>query len=99
MLLNGVRGYRLPSQAKSQCSSLPIRYKEMVIAANEVDVWHSLYAGTCTWALLAGYIVFPSAYGAIQRSHMLDESGQVGKYIQTASHKIPYICLASIFCG
>ena len=71
----------------------------MVVDASEVDFKYSLCAGLCTWALLAGFIVFPSAYGVIERSKILMESGQVGEYIQSASQRIPYICLASIFCG
>jgi predicted histidine transporter YuiF (NhaC family) len=79
-------------------SRFSLNYTEMVVGVSDIKIQHSILAGICTWSLLAGYIVFPSAYGAVHNSHVLDKTGDVGKYIQTVADKIPYIFIGSFFC-
>ncbi|KAL7783440.1 hypothetical protein V8C37DRAFT_413718 [Trichoderma ceciliae] len=75
-----------------------LSYSEMLMGVNNIKLKYLIFAGICTWGLLAGYIVFPSAYGAMEKSHIFDKTGNVGKYVQSATDAVPYIFIGSFFC-
>lgn len=75
------------------------RYEEMILEIdNSISSYYFIFAGFCSWLLLAGFLVSPSTYASVQHTNALDKSGAVGKSIITAVRNVPLIYIASFAC-
>ncbi|PTB40413.1 hypothetical protein M441DRAFT_70211 [Trichoderma asperellum CBS 433.97] len=65
---------------------------------NSINPYYFIFAGFCSWLLLAGFLVSPSTYASVQHTNALDKSGEVGKSIINAVRNVPLIYIASFAC-
>lgn len=73
-------------------------YMAMSIQANQMPVLYDLCASIFAWITLAGYVVLPNTFTALQKSHSLD--GTVGgKAIQDTVRNVQILPLAGVLCG
>lgn len=74
-------------------------YETMILEAHEAHIGWNVCASGGAWALLAGYLLCPAAYGALQSPKTIKVAGEVGHFVQNVSFKLPAIVLSSIICG
>ncbi|KAH6869886.1 hypothetical protein B0T10DRAFT_417984 [Thelonectria olida] len=70
----------------------------MYLDMDEIHWVYSTAAASCSWFLLAGYLISPSTYTSISESDTLNNTGKVGKSLMKAVQNVPLIVIASVFC-
>lgn len=90
---------QIPEQNVASHKNGLSRYEEMILEIdNSINPYYFIFAGFCSWLLLAGFLVSPSTYASVQHTNALDKSGAVGKSIINAVRNVPLIYIASFAC-
>jgi hypothetical protein len=54
---------------------------DVLVKVDQAPLIRNFLAGSFTWLLLAGYLVFPGAFTSLRNSNALNKLGNVGKTV------------------
>ena len=75
-------GYVAPRPDLVQRSTSQTRYIDMLLGLDNIPRMHNIYASFFTWLLLAGYVVFPATFTAVNKSSKITQMAENGNVIE-----------------
>ncbi|OJJ65508.1 hypothetical protein ASPBRDRAFT_139881 [Aspergillus brasiliensis CBS 101740] len=62
----------LSESPSSTNPAIQSRYVDMLLETERIPILHNLIASSCTWLLLAGFLVFPGTFSTLQDTALAD---------------------------